>query len=520
MKVKTILGIRKNPAPLFVSVASTDGVHALSAFQDTENNALFIAAGDEHGFAYSPISGKKIESLSISEIAAEADDLAGYSSIGKCTSKKCCATMLTTPEISAMLESAGEESIHCTACGSKVELSFDEDSDESEDEDMGDMSDDDGDMSEDEDMDDSSEGDDEEDMGDDESSDDEDEDTTMSEDDDMGDEGDDGVGDDDSSEDEEMVDDDDMEIAALLEEIAADDGVGDDDESSEDDETMSDDSESNDMEELSDTIVAATMHTLSDTRSGKLRVLFLDADTAMLQHTPEGHDVALHIGNFRRDHAASEAVASLFDRREVFGRTVNKLIAEGALAEATPSAEIANFGFQPITVGIPFTVAQAAAVEAEVAKVQEQSREEASTKLADIAGNYSKLVAVAAVGIDKGVISGTSVYRELAGLLHSLGMKNAEVVARNFCDSKMKPFLAAAIEKANELAGKDPNYVSGMTETVSKAAYAPVIAADEETDDHSSTVDTVVASLDYVAAKPKIETNGIRTALRRIGRHR
>lgn len=550
LKAKTIVGIRKNTNPLFLSVASGDASAKLSAYNDPEHATLFIAQQDDDKVAFSPITGKKAQPYSIgSEVAMSNADLKEFKAIGKCAQKECGCTLLTTPALAALLEKASETTIACTACGNEMKLDYDAEhaeivgdaggeEDEIDEDDVGD-----------EDI-----------VEDDEPVEDDEEDAEVAKmmkeiasDEDEDEEDPDAVEDD---EDEEDIDE---EIARLSAEIAAEEGE-DDGEKKEDDkkpaeekpaeenkpdprpghapddgqdstgnvkgadgEVAADDKEpevkAEDDKDSGETLAYA-MHRLVDPTKGKTRVLFVDADTAMLAHTPEG-STERHLGTFSRTNAAAES-AKLFDNRSMFGKVATQLIASGALAGDAPSEDLAKMGFKSIMLELPLNVAMASKVNEAVATATAAAQAEASTKVADVAKNFSKLVAIASVGLDKGLIGDKSFYKDLASSLHTMGIRNAGTIAKRICEAKLKPFLAAVIEQAQELSTKSADYVAGQAESIAKASYASIddnveqLTTVHQDDSNEEEQQIAVASLDAPSHRPS--TSAIQGALRRIGR--
>lgn len=535
LKAKTIVGIRNNANPLFLSVASGDASAKISAYNDAEHATLFIAQQDDDKVAYSPITGKKSQPYSVgSEVAMSNADLKEFKAIGKCARKKCGCTMLTTPAIAALLEKAAETTINCTACGHEMALDYDAEhaeivgdaggEDEIEEDDVGD---------EDIVKDDEETVDDEEDaevakMMKEIASEDEDED-------DVGEE------DEPAEDDEEDIDE---EIARLSAEIAAEEGEDDGEKKTAEDKTAevkpaaevvaevekpaedkpAEDKpaevKAEDEQQDSGETLAYAMHRLVDPTKGKTRVLFTDTDTAMLVHTPEGA-AERHLGTFSRSHAAQES-AKLFDNRPMFGKVATQLIASGALAGDAPSEDLAKMGFKSIMLELPLNVAMSSKVNEAVAAATATVQAEATTKVADVAKNFSKLVAIAAVGLDKGLIGDKSFHKELATSLHAMGIRNSGTIAKKICEAKLKPFLAAAIEHAQELSTKSADYVAGQAESIAKASYASLDNVEQlpttvhQDDSNEEEQQVAVASLDAPPARSS--TTQIQSALRRIGR--
>lgn len=543
LKNRTIAGIRKHTSPIFLSVPSPDAKVELSAFNDTAHGILFVASSD-NDFAYSPLTGEKSPSLSVGETAAGPKMLKSFKAIGKCTKKKCGCTMLTMPDIATMLETANEKQIFCTSCGHEMTLEFDaDDANVLEDEGEGDEEIDDEDVvSEDDEEIDDSVGDEDEEIEDEEvaSSDDDldseidnliaevaaeldedEEDEPAAEDDDEE------VKSEDDSEDEDKALDE--EIAALAAEVASagsDHKPGDDPNGNSPDDKPAEepvDPPKPASEEEASSKLVRPMHRLSDLSKGTTRVLFTNADTALLMHTGETASER-QIGTFRRDRAVP-ASASVYDNRTVFGRAVSQMVASGGLTEDAPSADLTGLGFEPIEVELPLSAAQTKKTDEAVEVATASLREESKRKLSDISANFGKLLSVATVGLDKGVIEGPSFHRELAQVLHSFGVRKSPEVARKICEGKLKPFLAAAIAKAAELAEKDVNYVTGVAESVARAPYAsnqdldqPAPPATILRDDVNDEADQIeVASVDDYKPTPVTPTR-IQNALRQLGR--
>lgn len=512
MKNKTLTGIRRNVNPMFVSVASTKGKNiTLQAYNDSEQGIFFVAQASAKE-VFSPITGKKVEALSIGEIATSADFFAqSLKVVGKC---KCGCEQSTTADIASLLTENKETSIHCTACGEKMELSSLEKADESEENEdetieeevvEDDESDDDlGEDSEDEDVD---LDDDSEDTDEDES----DEDEDVSEDEDEVDEEVEALLKE-ASEAEAAGEDEDLdaEVAKLIAEVAAED----EEEIEEEvvDETT-DDSDSE--EEMSSTTISHPLHKLVDRTEAKLSILFVNNEQAMLRI--EKPDAVVQIGTFYKVHAKAES-AKLYDRREVFGKVAVKAIEQGALDQADPSAALSDLGFKPIQVDLPVSVATEQEIKKAVAAAETKLAETASTKLTDVSSNYSKLVTVAALGLDKGAIKGNvSLFKDLTALLESAGVRNADVVARKFCETKIKPFFAGVIEKANELAAQDPAYVKGVADSVESAQYV-MTAKTDIPEISTATHDSVVASLDDARDRRATPKPNLQALLGSLGR--
>lgn len=538
-KVKTTDKVRANPNPVFVALASPDEAATISVFRDPKKEVLFMAQANEAGKAFSPITGKVCEALSVGEIAnGPVKDL---KAIGKCTKRKCGCTIYSSPSIAALLATAGEKTAFCTACGTEMALAVAEDDEENDEEVVDDEVTD-----EDEDA-----------VGDDEEVIDEDGDPVMEDDEEVVDDedvGDEEVVDDESTEDEDSEDDEDdeddvsdEEVAKLVAEVAAmEDDTDDstekpaedkvDDKPKEGEEADADatakaakeaaDKLAQDAadDKPSDVTLAYAMHKLSDLSKGKTRVLFVDTDTAYLAHAAEGAPER-HLGTFSRLNATPES-AKLYDNRPMFGKVVKQFIQSGALAGEQPTDEIAGLGFKTIMLELPLTVAQAKLTEEARLNVEKAAREETASAVKDVSENFAKLVTIAAIGLDKGVLGKISFHKELASLLHSVGVRKASTVARDLCEAKFKPYMQAVIDEATALAGKDANYVAGLAESVGKAAYpttdnpVPSTALADDTNEEDVDNDVVVASLEDHRERQKMPISNISSALRRIGRGR
>lgn len=537
LKVQTTDKVRANPNPVFVALASSDQSATISVFRDPKKELLFMAQANDSGKAFSPITGKECEALSVGEIAS--GPVKDLQSIGKCTKRKCGCTIYSSPSIAALLETAKEKTVFCTACGTEMALAIehaegDEDEEEDDEDVVVDEEDDDA-------------------VGDDEEVTDEDGDPVMEDDEEVVDEEDVGddeeVVDDESPEDDEDEEDDvsDAEVAKLVAEVAAmEDDTDDstnkpaedkvDDKPKEGEEADADatakaakeaaDKLAQDAADAqpSDVTLAYAMHKLSDLSKGKTRVLFVDTDTAYLAHAAEGA-VERHLGTFSRLNATPES-AKLYDNRPMFGKVVKQFIQSGALAGEQPTDEIAGLGFKSIMLELPLTVAQAKLTEEAKLNVEKAAREETASAVKDVSENFAKLVAIAAVGLDKGVLGKISFHKELASLLHSVGVRKASTVARDLCEAKFKPYMQAVIDEATALAGKDANYVAGLAESVGKAAYpttdnpVPSTALADDSNEEDVDNDVVVASLEDHRERQKVPVSNISSALRRIGRGR
>lgn len=551
LKRKTVGAIRKDTAPLFLAVASLKDAK-VSVFRDDKNDTLFMAQANAKGVAFSPITGKPTTMLSVGEVAASGDEtLNGSKAItAKCRGKKCGCITYTTAAMAETLAKSGEKTINCTACGAEIALSLStaadkSEKDEEEDDDDAVVEDDVdaedvGDESED---DDAVVMDDEDDMGDDEEVvDDEDIDA-------------DDVGDDEGDEDEEDESDEDEEVARLMKEVASATG---EDESNEDDKKLDEevaallkdielategdadakksgesdtqqpspgpDANADKPAEGDGTTLAYAMHQLADLSKGKTRVLFVDPDTAFLVHADEGAEER-QLGTFSRNNA-QEDQAKLYDNRKVFGGAVASLIGKGALAGEAPADELAAMGFKSIMLSLPLTAAQTKLTNEAVAAAKAAAVEQASTALTDVSENFSKLVAIAAVGLDKGVLGdgSKSFCKELTAQLHSFGVQKAGQVAQRICEAKFKPFMAAVIAEAKELAAKDPSYVAGLAATIGKASYAaeelPAPSTVHKDDSNDQERDVSVASIEDFRDRRPTEPNKLQSVLSRLGRGR
>ena len=513
MKNKTLTGIRRNVNPMFVSVASTKGKNiTLQAYNDSEQGIFFVAQASAKE-VFSPITGKKVEALSIGEIATSADFFAqSLKVVGKC---KCGCEQSTTADIASLLTENKETSIHCTACGEKMELSSLEKADESEENEDETVEEEV--VEDDESVDDLDEDSEDEDVDLDDDSEDTDEDVSDE--------------DEDVSEDEEEIDEEveallkeaseaeaagededlDAEVAKLIAEVAAEDEDEEVEEEVVDETTDDSDSE----EEMSSTVISHPLHRLVDRKSGKVNILFVNNEQAMLRI--EKSDAVVQIGTFYKVHAKAES-AKLYDRREVFGKVAVKAIEEGALDQINPSETLSDLGFKPIQVDLPVSVATEQEIKKAVADAETKANETASTKLTDVSSNYSKLVTVAALGLDKGAIKGNvSLFKDLTALLESAGVRNADVVARKFCETKIKPFFAGVIEKANELAAQDPAYVKGVADSVESAQYI-MTAKTDIPEISTATHDSVVASLDDARDRRATPKPNLQALLGSLGR--
>lgn len=553
MRGKTITEIRKSPNPLFVAVASTKANVAIAAFQDGEHGALFISQTGDDGKAFSPLSGKSVENLSVGELAASPAEFKDLTIAGKCAKKKCGCTMYVTPAIASILQTAKEKTVYCTACGTESPLTFakaaagddagsddtNTDDDDTVDDSVGDDDADDDSMVDDDDSDSDT---DEDAASDDDSGDDSDDDSDDSGDSDDADADADSDADSDSddtdadsddaeddSEDDEGTDpsedeDDkeiDGEVASLLAELAEADGADEEKPADAADTTKPGSEEAPNAGGDETATLSYAMHRLADLKTGKSFMRFIDTDTAFLTHAgADGQE--RHLGTFSRMNASPES-AKLFDNRKVFGSVASQLINQGALAGEQPSDELAKMGFKAISIELPLSVAQAEMAKAAIAAAETAVRDEASSKLQDVSNNFAKLVALAAVGVNKGMLGNASFYKELATALHGYGIRQADKVAQKLCESKLKPFLANVIEQATALSQKDASYVTGIADTVNKSQYASLDnEADQEQvstsvhgDDNN---EIVVASFAEHANQAALTPSKIQSALRRIGR--
>lgn len=523
MRQKTIAGIRKHNVPAFISLASEESAFALEAFHDVGNGALILAKSGKKR-TYSPISGKPMETMSVGELASSTTDMQDYVVVASCDNAKCKCKMYTKKDLAKILVASGEKEIFCTACGQAMPIvataSEEEDEDIVEDEVGDDVADE---SEEDVVSDDENDGD-AEDEGDDTSEDDEgdlDEEDVMTDDEDAIDEEEDSTSEDDEmSEDEEESDEDvDAEVAKLLAEVASEI----DTENPSNNEADKPQVENQDVDQgQSDVTVAYVLHNV-DFTAGKSRVVFHNPETAWLTHTATDNPIERQVGVFNRAKASPES-AKLYDNRDVFGKTVSHLLASGALANEQPSEEMVKLGFEPITVQVPLSQSQAKMINTATAAAKQAAVEQASNQIADIASNFDKLLAVAAVGLDKGILGNTSLHRELSGMLARMGTRKADVVARQFCENHVRPFLNNVIAQAKELAAKDPVYVQGLSETIAKAVYASI--EDPNTPEQISTALVNPAPISEVASldanrpdqrHPVVFTSRIQDALRRMG---
>lgn len=523
MRQKTIAGIRKNNVPAFISLASEESAFALEAFHDVGNGAMILAKSGKKR-TYSPISGKSMETMSVGEIASSTTDMQDYVVVASCDNIKCKCKTYTTKDLAKMLVASGEKEIFCTACGQAMPIvatAAEEDEDIVEDEVGDDVAD--------EDSDEDVVADDDEDAveGDDASKSEDDDGSDPDEDVMMDDDGDDAVEDEeDSTSDEEMSEDEeepeediDAEVAKLLAEVASEIDTEDNTAATDADKPQS---EQNDVDQgQSDVSVAYVLHNV-DFATGKSRVVFHNPETAWLTHTATDNPIERQVGVFNRAKASPEST-KLYDNRDVFGKTVSHLLASGALANEQPSEEMVKLGFEPITVQVPLSQSQAKMINTATAAAKQVAMEQASTQIADIANNFDKLLAVAAVGLDKGILGNASLHRELSSMLARMGTRKSDVVARQFCENHVRPFLNSVIAQAKELAAKDPVYVQGLSETIAKAVYATI--EDPNAPEQMSTALVNPAPISEVASldvdrpgqRHPVANTRIQDALRRMG---
>jgi hypothetical protein len=451
-KLANIFKATQLPAVLCVASEGQDSEDTITFSKLTDSttgqNITILSNLDE---PRSPITGEPIEkaSTNLEEASASLDrkeTLAAFVCVASCLG--CNHDSYVTPEVAEQIDG---KDFHCSNCGEAVTAFYDGDfADVSADELSEDSEDDITDALEevDEPMEDEEEGKDEEDE---------------SEEDDSEKESDE---EDDESEDDAEVEDEEDSMKSKDKESSKEMASSSDTNSNVDDASV-DNSPAASEEDITPKVAVVNVASAAD-YEGNLQFATL-ADTSR-------YEVFLgnnHIGSLLKDEA-SAGIQTNFTKqdlvRNVFGKTFWKHSAEIASGDFSTLSE---FGFKPSTIKVQLDKVIASEIEA----AEEENASKIEDAIKEAEASVVATMTVAAAGINKGMLTGTNLYAEVAKLLNRYGVQKAEEAAARFVEEISEPYFSAVVTAAAELRKESPDYVRGLSKSIETASYKKPVEA-------------------------------------------
>lgn len=223
-----------------------------------------------------------------------------------------------------------------------------------------------------------------------------------------------------------------------------------------------------------------------------------------------------HVGLLRRT-MASEKAAPLFDNGQKLVAAFKPVF--NANRTNQTSGELAHYGYTPVSFKVNIDKMFEERLANEVATVKAAAEAEVASKI----GNMTTLIELAFVGINKGFFeSKNDLAGEIASLLGRNGVANPEKEARRILAKHSHNYIKSGVEKAKELSSHSPDYLRGITETISKSEFTVTETSVSETASHVPSQPRVreIASEDFIGKRqPNVsDTNRYRGVIRAIGR--
>jgi hypothetical protein len=541
MKTRTIARLKGCYPTFFARRDVSEKSYQAVPHQEEASGILFMAPTT---FRYSPISGKRLRSNGVTRFETAKVGTSHKEVAADCYRlplKTSGLAIFANADVVTALAATGETHIYSPFTGEKCALNLSkltamsDDIEEEMDSEEPSLEDDEGDM----DLDDDS-GDDDMDMD----SEDDDMDMDMdNEDTDLDDE-DDPLLDDGDDEESSLIDDKeiaklytelsasleeldnedkDTELASLIQELAESlEEMDDSDDEGEDDKPSLEDNDDEEEEETevvkkkavkeeiptdsgmpTEVKVTASLHNVV---KGPLQLAFLTDDVALAMINN------ISIGTFNKE-AASINGRNAYSSKEVLRKLVTTAINNGALEEEKPSEELTDLGFKPATVELDLTENVKEMIDNQVSEKTSEIQQTTTAQVEDVSKEYAKLVGIASMGLNKGLIrpenKKASVITALANQLSAYGEKRPASKAVAFMKNVFEPYMGEVIAQANKLAKKDGGYLQGYAESVANAAYASDSDITEDEDKEAVSVTEVsTASLHIPQIVPQ-------TAIRR-----
>lgn len=415
--------IKDSSSPVVVFLSKGEVASQKTSLKAFSNGDISIVSNIDKLF--DPVEGGNLPVIETSAQSVEGDTFNQFDSLVTMKCRECSAIAGVDPDLAFAL--SGED-LHCLACGKESAYAYDEEvaSDETSDDDLGDVNEE---TSEDE-----------EDLGDDLTSDDETSDEEEEEFDDV----------------EDTSDEETEEVATVVDEVVQP--------------PVNVEAPIEAPAVVAEVVEHEVMAASLADENAAVKLITMTGDNSEIAVFVG----ATHVGTLRRT-MASEKAAPLFDNGQKLVAAFKPVF--NANRGNQKSGELANYGFSPVSFKIDVAKTFETKLADETAKVQAKADAEVATKI----GNMTTLIELAFVGINKGMFEGKNdLAGEIASLLGRNGVANPEKEARRILAKHSHNYVRSGVEKAKELSNHSPEYLRGITETISKSEFSVSDATSSE----------------------------------------
>lgn len=181
--------------------------------------------------------------------------------------------------------------------------------------------------------------------------------------------------------------------------------------------------------------------------------------------------------------------------RPIF-RTLNygEAFATAIASEGINQTIMADFGFQPVEIGLTLDDVTAQIVED---KIKEKT-DELNDRIKNTSELFEQSLSIAALGNIKGIFTEANNLRKgLVDKLKAVHVRNAESLVDSVMMAEMKPYIKAIVVKANELVNKSPESLQEIAAMISTAEYRTPIMSSEVEGNVSTLPISVTPDIDF-----------------------